>query len=295
MQAENRFDLTGCTFGRLTALRCIEGARSRGVWECRCACGNVKLVSYHSLTQGRSTSCGCGRARVQDLAGQRFGKLLAIEATGERKNRCMVWRCRCDCGNEALVPSNSLRSGNTCSCGCGQDSARRAGGHDLTGRCFGRLTAIAPLEKRSGGSVVWQCRCDCGKESRHSAKALLSGRALSCGCLKLENDALQKSLHYIDGTCVEFVENMGRLRSNNTSGYPGLKLVRGRWEVRITFKKKSYYLGAYTDKDEAIRVRKRAEQRVFGEFLDWYYAEFPDRATKKHRLEQQTPEINEPV
>lgn len=33
---------------------------------------------------------------------------------------------------------------------------------DLTGKKFGKLTAIYPLEKRVRRSVVWHCKCDCG-------------------------------------------------------------------------------------------------------------------------------------
>ena len=53
-----------------------------------------------------------------DLTGQRFGRLLAVRPTVHRLHGSVVWLCRCDCGTEAAVPSNSLRSGNTRSCGC---------------------------------------------------------------------------------------------------------------------------------------------------------------------------------
>ncbi|MDD7121498.1 MAG: transcriptional regulator [Clostridiales bacterium] len=285
MEQSDRFDLTGRTFGRLTALKCVEGSRSRGIWECRCECGNTKRVSYHNLVHECTKSCGCSRglAQAKDLTGQRFGRLTAIERTGEKKGTNFVWLCRCECGRDVKIPSNSLLSGNTRSCGCLQDETKRSGFHDIAGQRFGRLVAIEPMEKRSGGSVIWKCRCDCGSESEHAVKALVSGKAQSCGCSRLENDALQRTLHYIDGTCVEFLENMGKLRSDNTSGYPGLKWVRGKWQVRITFKKKVYYLGTYAAKEEAIRVRKEAEQRVFGEFLDWYYMTFPDKPTARKR------------
>lgn len=222
-------------------------------------------------------------ANAKDLTGQKFGRLTAIERTGEKKGTNFVWLCRCECGREVRIPGSSLLSGNTRSCGCLQDEMKRSGFHDIAGQRFGRLVAVEPMEKRSGGSVIWKCRCDCGKESEHAVKALVSGKAQSCGCSRLKNDALQRTLHYIDGTCVEFIESMGKLRSDNTSGYPGLKYVRGKWEARITIKKKAYYLGRYADKEEAIRVRKEAEQRVFGEFLEWYYAAFPDRPTRKKK------------
>lgn len=57
--------------------------------------------------------------RLIDLTGQRFGRLVAIERVESRgKNRAAVWRCRCDCGKETFVRSDSLRSGMTMSCGC---------------------------------------------------------------------------------------------------------------------------------------------------------------------------------
>lgn len=216
---EKKYDLTGRMFGRLTAVRCVDGQQSKAVWECRCECGNVKQMNYHNLTQGCTKSCGCSRsaAQTKDLTGQRFGRLAALENTGQKKGSCFLWRCR----------------------------------------------------------------CDCGRESVHSVNALQGGRVNSCGCLKRENDALKRSLHYVDNTCIEFIEDTKKLRSDNTSGCRGLKLVRGKWQARIGFKKKSYYLGQYSDKEEAIRVRRQAEEAVYGEFLDWYAEQFPERKTRK--------------
>lgn len=53
-----------------------------------------------------------------DLVGQRFGRLLVIEEAGRDKHRGVLWRCKCDCGNEVTVRSNALRTHHTTSCGC---------------------------------------------------------------------------------------------------------------------------------------------------------------------------------
>ncbi|MCK4525947.1 hypothetical protein KAW18_01145 [candidate division WOR-3 bacterium] len=53
-----------------------------------------------------------------DLTGQRFNRLTVIEPTEKRSSKCVVWRCLCDCGNEAFVNSNNLKSGGVKSCGC---------------------------------------------------------------------------------------------------------------------------------------------------------------------------------
>ena len=56
----NSKDITGNTYGYLTALRPTqERRRTNVVWECRCKCGNIVKVSCTYLVQGKTTSCGC--------------------------------------------------------------------------------------------------------------------------------------------------------------------------------------------------------------------------------------------
>lgn len=50
-----------------------------------------------------------------DLTGQKFGKLTAVEFVPGGKSS---WRCRCECGEEPIVSTGNLRSGNSKSCGC---------------------------------------------------------------------------------------------------------------------------------------------------------------------------------
>ena len=53
-----------------------------------------------------------------DLTGQRFGRLTAIIPTEKRRGRCVIWLCRCDCGNLTEVSLDDLRREHTKSCGC---------------------------------------------------------------------------------------------------------------------------------------------------------------------------------
>jgi len=73
---------------------------------------DVSLMSVSRLTKKM--------AKIKDLTGQRFGRLMVLYDTGERKNRNVVWHCRCDCGNELDVRSGDLVSIHTTSCGCYQ-------------------------------------------------------------------------------------------------------------------------------------------------------------------------------
>jgi len=57
--------------------------------------------------------------RFNDIAGERYGKLLALHPTEERtRGGGVIWMFRCDCGSEKAIPANSVRSGRINSCGC---------------------------------------------------------------------------------------------------------------------------------------------------------------------------------
>ncbi|GGE47463.1 hypothetical protein GCM10011391_27840 [Pullulanibacillus camelliae] len=53
-----------------------------------------------------------------DLKDKRFGRLVVVEKLDIRKQRRVVWRCKCDCGNYVDVMSTYLTTGQTKSCGC---------------------------------------------------------------------------------------------------------------------------------------------------------------------------------
>lgn len=55
---------------------------------------------------------------MNNLTGKRFGRLTALEDSGERKSCHIVWRCMCDCGKITPVIGTDLKSGHTKSCGC---------------------------------------------------------------------------------------------------------------------------------------------------------------------------------
>lgn len=56
--------------------------------------------------------------RLNDLTGQKFVRLTVIERVGSGKRGQPLWRCKCECGNEVVLPSDSLARGHTRSCGC---------------------------------------------------------------------------------------------------------------------------------------------------------------------------------
>lgn len=242
------------------------------VWECQCGCGGRILLDTRRLQRGTVTDCGC-RTKVRpgqrDIAGMRFGKLTAIEPTGERSpgSGTVIWKCRCDCGGEVLAPLHQLTAGYRKSCGCLSGQKVK----DFIGRKFGRLTVEGYAGKKDG-MHRWKCRCDCGRETIVGQTLLQSGRTKSCGCL--QSEMYRENLKLVGGTSVTILEaHKKKLNRNNTSGHTGVyqERKRGRWIAQIGFKGKTYYLGSYDSKEDAVDARKKGEE-MHEDFIEWYYS-----------------------
>ena len=107
--------------------------------------------------------------------------------------------------------------------------------------------------------------------------SLLHGSSKSCGCLSsdmgkvLIKSAIAKSGN-VDETNLYQVRSglEGKVSKRNTSGVRGVYIMQGRYYATISFKKKKYALGGYATLEQAAEVRKKAEQILFGEWLDYY-------------------------
>lgn len=134
---------------------------------------------------------------MKNLIGQRFGRLTVIEKTKERKHGNVVWKCKCDCGNEHFAYTNLLTSGGCVSCGCfHKDKMSQVHKQeDIIGNRFGKLIAIRkdPDHKASNGSYMIECKCDCGNTILVAPNHLRSHHVNSCGCLKISIGELKIS------------------------------------------------------------------------------------------------------
>lgn len=115
-------NLAGQRFHKLTVIRRSQdfSLRRQGYWECKCDCGEIKQIISNSLRNGIVKSCGAISCKIskryKDLTEQRFGRLVA--KSWFSKNRTRFWICICDCGNENIVRTANLTSGQVRSCGC---------------------------------------------------------------------------------------------------------------------------------------------------------------------------------
>ena len=113
-------DLRSMRFGRLTVIdEDCRSDRDSVYWMCRCDCGQFTSVAAGNLHSGDITSCGCYRREtlINDISGQRFGKLTALSLI-DTKGGHAHWSCRCDCGKIITARGGSLTSGQRVSCGC---------------------------------------------------------------------------------------------------------------------------------------------------------------------------------
>lgn len=186
-----RAELEGKRFGKLKVIE-FSGINKKysTLWKCKCDCGNEVITTAYELQKGKKTSCGCdtkekrSKARIKDLTGRRFGRLVVLEFS--HTDRHSYWKCKCDCGNEVIACSDVLQSGLKRSCGCLKI-------HDLTGQRFGKLTVKA-LSEVKNRSAIWKCQCDCGNITEVLGNSLVSGGTRSCGCLIKETRPIKHGL-----------------------------------------------------------------------------------------------------
>lgn len=76
-----------------------------------------------------------GNATIK--VGEKFGRLTVLERKGSDKHRNPLFLCKCICGTEKVIISQSLKSGSTKSCGCFRVEARLAQPGEITYRaCY---------------------------------------------------------------------------------------------------------------------------------------------------------------
>lgn len=159
----------GMKIWKLTLLKEVERKGKARYWLCRCDCGTECVVQESHIKAGHTKSCGCRQAQIRaenrlesiNIAGLRFGRLIALEPTDKRNKTSVVWKCLCDCGKIAFCDTESLNSGNTRSCGCLLDDQRKINMqkaiHFVDGTCIEKIAK--PKEtaaNTSGHRGVWQ-------------------------------------------------------------------------------------------------------------------------------------------
>lgn len=183
-------NLEGKRFGLWTVIKRTQS----GNCLCKCDCGTGKEVKIYNLKSGKSTSCGC--ARKNDLVGKKIGKLTIIKRLPMKKSY-VEYECLCDCGNTIIKAYSNLVStvGEKCCSNCKTPKVE-----DISGKRFGRLTAIKYIGKSKGKQTLWECKCDCGNIAIVHQQNLKSGHTSSCGCYNSEVASEREKEHGQSGS-----------------------------------------------------------------------------------------------
>lgn len=92
---------------------------------------------------------------------------------------------------------------------CGRENQKHCGGskkkepEDLSGKIFGRLTAVDYIRKGKNNSVYWICNCKCGNVTEVEHFRLKHGVIQSCGCLWLESISGENNHNWNGGSTSE--------------------------------------------------------------------------------------------
>lgn len=227
----------------------------------------------------------------KDLTNQRFGRLTVIKQAEDyitpSGRPISQWLCRCDCGNEIIVKGSSLTKSKkaTMSCGCLQKEIvsqrmKKYNTYDLTGE-YG-------IGYTSKGEEFWfdledydliKDYCwfidDRGYVLTHDKNANNSTKGM--------HRLLFPDSSYVDHIkhnkydnrksqlrpCTNQQNNMNKgLQKNNTSGITGVYWDKrlNKWIAQMLINKKHIHLGCFNELEDAIKARKEAEEKYFGQF-----------------------------
>lgn len=136
--------------------------------------------------------------KMVDISGVRFERLEVMFPV--KHNNKSQWLCRCDCGNELVVPYTPLRTHNTKSCGCLRTDKTKEyfqqyrESVNKIGDTFGELTVIEFVDVKDG-EAVYKFKCSCGKFIDLPITRVKKGNTSSCGHLWTDwNDSYKKDI-----------------------------------------------------------------------------------------------------
>ena len=115
------------------------------------------------------------------------------------------------------------------------------------------------------GEGLHHCICSgCGLRTIFTDEQYKEGNSCACEARKL----LLAQTNIVD-------DNSEMIRAMNTFSTSqqgrGINFDKGKWRVRITFQSKEYNLGYCLEKNDAVALRKEAEEKINdGVFMEWY-------------------------
>lgn len=228
--------------------------------------------------------------KINDLTGSRFGKLTVIKRAEDylspKGKAYTQWLCKCDCGNEKIIRTTSLNSGDSKSCGCLMiesvtNANKKYNTYDLTGEygigytLNGEEFYFDLEDYNLIKDYCWYIHKGYVTSMKSKTnKGILLHRLLFHNIDNNEvidhinhktNDNRKNNLRIV----TQSENQMNRSKQyNNTSGVTGVYRDKkyNRWFSVITANKNVIHLGHFNKFEEAVKARKQAEEKYFGEY-----------------------------
>lgn len=226
-----------------------------------------------------------------DMTGKKVGRLLVIERAPNKiyANGVSVvaWKCLCDCGKEIITTGTRLRNGEALSCGCYNrevSSLRREyNEYDLSGEYgigytkkgekflfdledYEKIKDYYWMLEKDGyaRTVVYK---DGGKKSILMHRLIMDAKhGEKVDHIKHNNTDNRKSqLRIVNNSQNAMNSN---LEIKTASGVRGVSYntKKKKWVPTLKLNGKSLYLGVFNEMEDAIKARKEAEEKYFGEY-----------------------------
>lgn len=225
-----------------------------------------------------------------EMIGMRFGRLTVISRSDNYISPSgysyITYNCKCDCGKEKIIRKKNLLKGNTNSCGCLHNESiknigkrnRKHNIYDLSGEYgigytednkefYFDLDDYDKIKK-----YYWNLSTGYVESESFGNKRVKFHRfIMNCNNSNFDidhinhktNDNRKENLRIVTRSQNQMNT---KLRKDNTSSAKGVYYGNNKWVASIQVNKKRIYLGSFDKFEDAVRVRKEAENKYFGEF-----------------------------
>lgn len=253
--------------------------------------------------------------KIESLVGRKFGKLTVLERAEDyivpkTKQHQFCWLCQCECGNQKVVRGSTLKNGKTTSCGCVHKEVvkkigiknKKTNNYDLSGEYGigythnGRefyfdledydLIKDYSWSMDKAGYVI-------GSPSKNRKQIHLHVLVMNPDSKQdvdhiNHNPSDNRKINLRNVTRSQNQMNVG-LSRNNKSGITGVHFdsTNEKWVAQIGIDRKRKNLGKFDNFDDAVKARREAEKKYFGEYR------YKEQQDVKHMSAQEMEEYDE--
>lgn len=230
-----------------------------------------------------------------DLTNQRFGKLVVLELDKSTQFfRHKKWICQCDCGKTKSIRGDALKGGLTKSCGCiaKEKSAQRMKEYASKTNEYKIINNYVFMTAVNSDDVFvfdskyldlvlkysWYVSPDKYAKTNFHGRTIQLHKLITntksnevidhiCGYQNIPRSLnnLESNLRIVNSSKNQMNRKIAK---NNSSGVVGVSYCKdkNKWRAYIGINKNYINLGYYDKFEDAVLIRKQAEQKYFGEY-----------------------------